>query len=324
MESILDFLSQYTSDPMTMRLLIIGLAAATIGVLGLGLSSLFLNATDPVRKRLDDVSEAAGVEQQGRQSSWITFNTFAGPIGKYVAPKSAIENSDTVRKLVLADLYSQNAVQNYYAIRVVLLIVLPGLVLALSSMMPEWTTQQVMLFTACGAGLGYIAPSYVLDRLVDNRQTALRKGFPDALDLMVVCIESGLGLAQTIDRVADELAVSHPELATEMAMVNAEMRAGVDATDALRHLADRTGLEDIRGLVSTLVQTLRFGTSVADGLRVYSEEFRDKRTQAAEERAAKIGTKMIFPLVFFMFPAFFVVAVGPAVIQMINTFRNLN
>jgi tight adherence protein C len=140
---------------------------------------------------------------------------------------------------------------------------------------------------------------------------------------MVVCIESGLGLGQTIDRVADELMVSHPELAEELALVNAEMRAGVESVTALKNLADRTGLEDIRGLVSTLVQTLRFGTSVADGLRVYSEEFRDKRMQNAEERAAKIGTKMIFPLVFFMFPAFFVVAVGPAVVQMIDAFSKL-
>lgn len=235
-----------------------------------------------------------------------------------------METSETVRKLVLADLYSNNAVQNYYAIRAVLLVLLPGAVLFFSNLIPTWSTEQVMIFTACAAGFGYIAPSYVLDLLVDKRQTAMSKAFPDALDLMVVCIESGLGLAQTIERVAQELMVSHPELATEMAMVNAEMRAGVENAVALKNFADRTGLDDIQGLVGTLVQTLRFGTNVADGLRIYSEEFRDKRTQAAEERAAKIGTKMLFPLVFFMFPAFFVVAVGPAVIQMINTFRGLN
>ena len=108
----------------------------------------------------------------------------------------------------------------------------------------------------------------------------------------------------------------------ELATVNAEMRAGVEAVVALKNLADRTGMEDIRGLVSTLVQTLRFGTSVADALRVYSEEFRDRRMQAAEERAAKMGTKMIFPLVLFMFPAFFVVSIGPAVIRLVDVFTN--
>ena len=118
-----------------------------------------------------------------------------------------------------------------------------------------------------------------------------------ALDLLVVCVEAGLGLAPALQRVSDDLIVSHPELGAELALVNAEMRAGVERTQALKNLADRTGLDDIRGLVALLVQTMRFGTGVADALRIYSEEFRDKRMQAAEEQAALIGTKMIFPLV---------------------------
>jgi len=151
----------------------------------------------------------------------------------------------------------------------------------------------------------------------------LRTAFPDALDLLVVCVESGLGLAPALQRVADELMVSHPELGTELASVNAEMRAGVERTQALKNLSARTGLEDIRGLVALLVQTMRFGTSVADALRVYSEEFRDKRMQAAEEQAAKIGTKLIFPLVFCLFPSFFLVAIGPAVLRLIEVFKQL-
>jgi tight adherence protein C len=161
----------------------------------------------------------------------------------------------------------------------------------------------------------------VLDKLVARRMKKLRDGFPDALDLLVVCVESGLGLTQALQRVADELVVSHPELALELAVVNAEIRAGVDRVGALKNLADRTGLDDIKGLVSLLVQTLKFGTGVADSLRVYSEEFRDKRMQRAEEQAAKMGTKMIFPLVLFLFPGFFIVAVGPAVIRLIWVFE---
>jgi hypothetical protein len=145
----------------------------------------------------------------------------------------------------------------------------------------------------------------------------------DALDLLVVCVESGLGLAAAIQRVADELGVSHPELAFELALVNAEIRVGVQREQALKNLADRTGLEDIRGLVGLLVQTMRFGTGVADALRVYSEEFRDKRTQKAEEQAAKMGTKLVFPLVLFMFPIFFIVAVGPAVLRIIDAFAQV-
>jgi tight adherence protein C len=162
-----------------------------------------------------------------------------------------------------------------------------------------------------------------LDHQVAARQRAIRTGFPDALDLLVVCVESGLGMAPALQRVADELSVSHPALGEELALVNAEIRAGVERGVALKNLSDRTGLDDIRGLTALLVQTMRFGTSVAEALRVYSEEFRDKRTQAAEEQAAKIGTKMIFPLVLFLFPSFFLVAIGPAVIGLIDVFSQM-
>jgi tight adherence protein C len=177
-----------------------------------------------------------------------------------------------------------------------------------------------VLCAACAGYLGWIACSIWLDKQVAKRQRELRAGFPDALDLLVVCVESGLGLAPALQRVAEELTVSHPALADELGLVNAEMRAGVERGQALKNLSDRTGLEDVRGMTSLLVQTMRFGTSVAEALRVYSEEFRDKRTQAAEEQAAKIGTKMIFPLVLFLFPSFFLVSVGPAVIGLIDVF----
>jgi tight adherence protein C len=157
----------------------------------------------------------------------------------------------------------------------------------------------------------------------ESRLKKLRNGFPDALDLLVVCIEAGLGLGAAIERVARDLEVSHNELAEELRLVNVEMRAGVERPTALRNLAERTGLADIRGLVGLLVQTMRFGTSVADALRVYSEEFRDKRMQKAEEQAALIGTKLIFPLVTCLFPAFFIVAVGPAALRMIGVFEQL-
>jgi tight adherence protein C len=158
---------------------------------------------------------------------------------------------------------------------------------------------------------------------VSTRIKKLRNGFPDALDLLVVCVESGLGLTQALQRVADEIIVSHSELGLELAVVNAEIGAGVDQVTALKNFAERTGLEDVRGLVSLLIQTLKFGTGVADSLRVYAFEFRDKRMQLAEEQAAKIGTKLIFPLILFMFPGFFVVALGPAIIRLMSVFGNV-
>ena len=138
----------------------------------------------------------------------------------------------------------------------------------------------------------------------------------------MVCVESGLGLTQALKRVAEVIIVSHSELGIELSLVNAEISAGVDQVTALKNFADRTGLDDVKGLVSLLIQTLKFGTGVADSLRVYAAEFRDKRMQRAEEQAAKIGTKLIFPLIVFMFPGFFIVALGPAVIRLMSVFQH--
>jgi tight adherence protein C len=322
MEVIVQFLSSLTDSDGTVRWFVIALAAGTVTVFGMGVASLLQSAADPVRRRLGGVQAAdASMDESGRKL--VSFETLMGPIAKYVAPKDQIENSEIGQKLVYAGFTGPSAQQNFYALRAILFVLLPVTVLLVTRLFADVPVSSIAMYTAIAAGMGFLGPSIVLDRLVERRQKALRNGFPDALDLLVVCVESGLGLSQAISRVADELQVSHPELAIELALVNAEMRAGVDNVVALKNLADRSGMEDIRGLVSTLVQTLRFGTSVADALRVYSEEFRDKRTQAAEERAAKMGTKMIFPLVLFMFPAFFVVAIGPAVIRLVNVFSNL-
>lgn len=180
-----------------------------------------------------------------------------------------------------------------------------------------------LLAAGIAVGLGWLTPALYVERRKDARQTRLRGAFPDALDLMVVCVESGLALPQAIERVAEEMSVSQVELAEELATVNAEIRAGIPSATALANLAERTGLEDMRGLVSLLAQSIRFGTSVADTLRIYAEEFRDRRTQAAEEQAAKIGTKLVFPLIFCLWPSFFLVAIGPAMIGVLKAFGRL-
>jgi tight adherence protein C len=164
-------------------------------------------------------------------------------------------------------------------------------------------------------------PNFLLVRKVKKRQREILNGFPDALDMLVTCTEAGLGLNAALQRVASELSISYPALSDELELVNAEIRVGVDRIQALRNLVDRTGIAEIRGLVSLLSQSMRFGNSVADSLRIYSEEFRDKRMQNAEELAAKIPIKMIFPLVFCLVPAFFLIGAGPAVV---GVFRALN
>lgn len=295
--------------------------AVTIFIFSLGLSFVFMGATNPIRRRLDrffDEDEAENEITDGR--ILVKIRTMMGTISHWVMPNAEDELNETTKKLSYAGHRGPNALQTYYGIKALLTIGLPICVLVASRWLPEQTTFELMFYGLAAAGLGLTLPSYVLDKMVTRHMTKLRRAFPDALDLLVVCVESGLGLAAAIQRVADELMVSHPELSTELALVNAEMRAGVDRSRALKNLADRTGLADIRGLVSLLVQTMRFGTGVADALRVYSEEFRDKRMQAAEEQAALIGTKLIFPLVLCLFPSFFIVAIGPAVLRLIAVF----
>ena len=318
MEQIISVLGTLIADQEALRVVIIVVVAGTFVMFGLGLGYLLLEATDPVRRRLGKAQQTTKAVEKGR--TLVFINTMMGPVARYILPQEEIERSKVSARMVHAGFRSPTAIQTYYSIKIVAAIVLPILFLFGARWFPQLSSGRefVGALVMSAAGLGI--PSMVLDRLLENRLKKLRHGFPDALDMLVVCVEAGLGLSQAIQRVADELTVSHPELATELALVNAEIRAGVDRVVALRNLAERSGLEDIKGLVSLLVQTLRFGTSVAESLRVYSEEFRDMRTQKAEEVAAKMATKLIFPLIVFMFPGFFVIAVGPAVIGLIQAF----
>jgi tight adherence protein C len=174
----------------------------------------------------------------------------------------------------------------------------------------------MILLTAAVAG--YLLPELWLGRRVRARQQRLRKGLPDALDLLVLCIEAGLGLDQALLRVSEELQITHRELSEELQLVNLEMRVGKTRLDALRELARRTGLEDIKALVAMLIQTERFGTSIAQSLRVHGDDLRVRRRQRAEEMGAKTSVKMVPPLVFFIFPALMVVILGPAVLTLLR------
>jgi tight adherence protein C len=170
------------------------------------------------------------------------------------------------------------------------------------------------------AVLGFMLPEMWLLWKIKKRQHRLRMALPDGLDLLVICVEVGLGLDQSILRVAQELRIVHPELSEELQMVNLEMRVGKSRLDALRELARRTGLDELKALVAMLIQTERFGTSIAQSLRVYSDDLRTRRRQRAEEMSAKTTVKMVPPLVFFIFPALLVVILGPAIIALMRQF----
>jgi len=300
-------------DPMVVMIL----AAVAALVFFWGLASMFGYSFNPGRRRLQQIS--AGGE--GRPSTTLGEHMaeFVQPIERFVLPKGA-ERDKTQEQLQFAGFRSSWAVSAYYAGKLLLAVVLVLIWLGATHFLPSLSTGRVVFVALAAFGLGMLAPGIWLDRKVKKRHQLLRNGFPDALDLLTVCVEAGLGLTQALQRVSEELSVSHPELAAEIALVTAQMRAGVDRELALKGLATRTGLDDVRGLVSLLAQTLRFGTGISDALRVYSEDFRDRRMQRAEEAAAKIGTKLLFPLVICLFPSFFVVAVGPAAIKLTEAF----
>lgn len=319
MDAIIALLTSYLSDEVILRRTVVIVVALIIFILGIGLSVIFMGVTNPIRRRLGMINES---EDQKTALS-LKIATAVGPVAAFILPKEDLERNKVKQDLYRAGYHSPQALQVFYALKVVLAVSLAVIVLLASPLFPSVDSQTLMFYAALAAGIGLLGPNYVLSKSLERQMRLLRNGFPDALDLLVVCVESGLGLGPALQRVADEIGVSHPELALELSTVNAEMRAGVQREKALRNLGERTGLPDIRGLVALLVQSMRFGTSVADALRIYSEEFRDKRMQAAEEQAAKIGTKMIFPLVLFMFPVFFIVAVGPAALRIIDAFRAL-
>ena len=321
MQAIIDQLAIASGSELLLRQLVVWLSALSVFVLFLGGAALAMTYVNPVRRRVDELAEKP---RKRKEIGWLVKAAGAiGPIGAFVLPQDELERHKMMSKLHQAGYRTATAMQAFYLIKTTLMLVAPLVVIIGSSWMPEATSGNVLLYAVMAAGVGMLAPNIVLEKLHEKRTRAISNGFPDALDLLVVCVESGLGLASALQRVADELSVSHQELARELGTVNSEIRVGVQREQALKNLADRTGLEDIRGLVGLLVQTMRFGTGVADALRVYSEEFRDKRTQKAEEQAAKMGTKLVFPLVLCMFPMFFIVAIGPAVIRIIDAFSRI-
>src|SRR5262245_22483347 len=264
-----------------------------------------------IEQRLEEVAGVYGkpIEEESPFDKKLT--NALKKLGNAV-PRSPSEMGKLQQRLVTAGYRRNEAVAIFFGVRV-------GLALALFVLFSTPIVFRPNLLSALAAcGIGYVMPGFVLARLAKRRMHRIRLGLPDALDLLVVSVEAGLGLDQAIQRVGDELAFAHPDLADELRLINLELRAGKGRVDALRNLADRTGVDDISSLVAMLVQTDKFGTSVAQSLRVHSETVRTKRRQRAEEAAAKTGVKMVFPLVFCIFPAIWVVTIGPAAIKFVQ------
>ena len=271
-----------------------------------------------VAQRLAEMQAATGdtpetLQRRQRQLRGERLKGVLQAFGEAVQERS--KNSSAVRlRLIQAGYPNAAAVPMYLGLRVAVP-ALMGMGAALVLLSLGYSAVKTLIISIYFGLMGYVLPSMVVGRRLKNRQKEMQKALPDALDMLVVSVEAGLGLNQAMVRVSEEIYRISPVLSEQLALVNLEIRAGTSREEALRNLAERTGLQDISSLVAMLIQTDRFGTSVAQALRVHSETMRTKRRQRAEEAAAKTTIKMVFPLVFCIFLALFVVILGPALIQ---------
>jgi len=275
--------------------------------------ALSSGSTSTIERRLGELTVGGGpVDARAEHPEYSRAVVEALKRVGTAAPKSRSETGKLQQRLVTSGYRSNDAIFVFFGIRA-------ACALGLFALMMTPLLVRPNLLMALGAcALGYLLPGMALARMAKKRQHLIRLGLPDALDLLVVSVEAGLGLDQAIQRVSTELDFAHPALSEELGLINLELRAGKARSEALHNLALRTGLDDISSLVAMLVQTDKFGTSVAQSLRVHSETVRTKRRQRAEEAAAKTGVKMVFPLVFCIFPAIWVVTIGPAAIKFVQ------
>ena len=299
---------------MGLTFIVFGLAFVLIAVVGFLVSN-----QRAVRDRL-----AAVISPQTKQTTLLgSFQqsslSIKGIVGQFerLMPKSQKEVSIIRLRLTRAGYRNASATKIFYGTKVLLPVGLCAAAL-LSGL-----GQGSFFIYIAALGLGFLIPDFWLGHLIKKRQGKLRRGLPDVLDLLVICIEAGLSLDQAVMRSSQELAMAHPDLCDELGIVVLEQRAGRPRTEAWKNLSNRTDVDVIRSLVSVLVQSEAFGTSVAKTLRTHADTLRSQRVQKIEEQAAKTTVKLIFPLVLFIFPALFVVVLGPAVITMMEAFQKM-
>lgn len=287
-------------------------------VFGLVLFAFRVLAGSPMQGRLDAVGAGAGLQAPADGSpSWLVkVVAAAGPVARLSLPDEQAEHSAVRVRFMNAGYRQASAPIVFFAAKTVLALGLPLAVFFGMSIRSGSSSTTLMLFyVLSAAAFGYYLPNVILNRKIGLRQREIFENFPDALDLMTICVEAGLGMDAAVARVATEIGLKSRVLGDELNLVTLELRAGSSKDKALRGLATRTGVEDVDALVTMLIQAERFGTSIAASLRVQSEQLRTKRRQRAEEQAAKIALKLLFPLIFFIFPSLLVVLMGPAFIQ---------
>jgi tight adherence protein C len=284
-------------------------------------SGLFLSNRSEMLQRISDVINPHPKQKSLLSAIQQAGLSVSGVVERFdnILPKSQAEISVVRQRLIRAGYRKESTVKVFYGSKV-----LVPLLLCALALVTGFASFSPFFVYVLALGLGFLAPDFWLGRRIATRQRRIRRGLPDVLDLLVICIEAGLSLDQATARTAVELKAAQPELCDELGIVVLEQRAGRPRSDAWRHLAERTDIDCVRVLVSMLIQTEQFGTSISKMLRIHGDTLRTQRVQAVEEAAAKTTIKLLFPLVLFIFPSLFLVTLGPAFISILESFKSLN
>ncbi|OIN06633.1 type II secretion system F family protein [Oceanisphaera psychrotolerans] len=315
MTDLMELFKASMAETQIRQWLLIGGVALSAITLFWGLALVAGGVVNPYRRRLNHMQQEVEEQQQDSLEHRLVLAKNGG---------TGTFSGHRVRTLLVHAGFQKNSayrVFNGIRLLVVMLSVLIALAIMLTSTPLSYNI--IMLLLVVVGYVAYILPVFVLERLANRRMTQMKMAMPDALDLLVVCTEAGMGFKAALQRVAREISLNHEELAEELGLISAKLRAGLSMQQSFEEFILRTGLEDFRSLNVAINQCIQLGTSIAETLRTYADEYRIKRKQEAEELAAKIGTKMIFPLVFFIWPSFFIVAIGPALLKVFKVFGSM-
>jgi len=302
---------------------ILGMVFFATVLLFFGILTWLMGGMNPVQRRLKAIEHPEDVQAMGQHKEGSFYIRIVESAASMLIPDEGWSDSALKSRLVKAGYYSPRALRVFIGNKVFIGLLIPAAIIMiafLNGYSPAANNLYVILLVVLAALLGYNIPNFILVHRINRRRLEFSESFPDAMDMFVVCVEAGLGLDAAIQRVSGELRHSHPVLAGEFTVLSLELRSGKSREEALRSLAERTGLNEVHELVTLLVQADHFGTSIADALRIHAKEMRTLRIQRAREKAAKLPVKLIFPILLLIFPALFLVILGPAAVRIYQQF----
>ncbi|HEV8427399.1 MAG TPA: type II secretion system F family protein [Pyrinomonadaceae bacterium] len=294
--------------------LIIVFTFASLALMVMSVYWIFARPQSTVTARLESMDPSLALVENSPVTTMA--EKVAEPLNRIV-PISALEALKLQKKMLQAGYRSPDAAMAFRAVQISLTLAVPSIVMTVCFLF-DGSLNSFLVLSLLGAGIGFYLPRLVLSKIITNRQLRITWGLADALDLLVVAVEAGLGLNAALNRVGDELKNNHPDLHNELDIVNLEIRVGRSREEALRNLAERTGVEDIRSFVALLIQADRYGSSIAKAVRIFAESLRTKRRQRAEQASQKAALKLIFPLTACLFPVIILVILAPAVLNIID------